>query len=278
MAQIEWFVFLAAATFYAVSSVIYVISLIFKKEHWIKYGAASAVVGIIPHTAAVVLHWIASGHGPYLTMFEVLSSYAWISVAVFLIIGWRHDKVRFAGVLVMPVSFILIGIAATFTSPEVQPIPPSLRSYWLIAHIGFAKLAFGPILLATGLAILHLLKERQVDDRAGSFYDRIPSLGVLDDLSYQFTAAGFLFLTIMIATGAIWANQTWGRYWGWDPIETWALIAWLTYGIYLHIRVLRGWKGTKAAWLMIGALFILIFSLFGVGLVYGSIHSAYMTP
>lgn len=282
MSQIEWITFLTASSFYAISSAVYIISLIFEKEKWLKYAVVCAAIGIVPHTVTVALHWIAAGHGPYMSMYEVLSSYAWISVFTLLVVRVRYEKVKFAGVFVMPVAFILMGVAATLTSSDIQPIPPSLRSYWLIAHIGFAKLAFGPFVLATGLAVLYLLKERhlngEVSGKKKEFYERISALGVLDDLSYQFTAAGFLFLTIMIAAGAIWANQSWGRYWGWDPIETWSLIAWLTYGIYLHIRLNKGWRGTKAAWMQIGCIFILIFSLFGVGLVYGSIHSAYMVP
>ena len=99
----------------------------------------------------------------------------------------------------------------------------------------------------------------------------------MDDLMYQFVASGFLFLTIMIGTGAIWANQTWGRYWGWDPTETWSLIVWFMYGICLHLRMNVGWSGKRIAWYIIVSLFVLAFSLFGIGYVYSGLHTDYLT-
>jgi len=99
----------------------------------------------------------------------------------------------------------------------------------------------------------------------------------MDDLMYKFVASGFLFNTIMIASGAIWANQTWGRYWGWDPIETWSLISWLIYGICVHLRINALWSGRRIAWFIIFSIIVLAFALFGVGYVYSGLHTDYLT-
>lgn len=275
MSQVEWITYIAASAFYAISAAIYVFSVVFKKEQWLRYATFCAVVGLVPHSIALIARWIESGHGPYYSMYEVFSSYAWVSVALFLLSVLRTNKTRFVGLVVMPVSFILMGLGFN-VSMEIATVPPSLNSFWLAAHVGFAKLGFGSILIATGMGVLYLLKERKpVHYR--EFFERFPTTGIMDDLSYQFAAVGFIFLTIMIAAGAIWADQSWGRYWGWDPIETWSLISWLVYGVYLHLRMNAGWRGKRAAWLMVANMVILIFSLFGTGIVYAGLHSAYMT-
>ena len=279
MAQIDWILYLTAATFYAISSVIYIYCLVFEKEQKLNFAINSAILGLLFHSVSVALRWITAEHGPYISMYEVLSSYAWVSVALFLLAQQKYEKIKIAGFIAMPVAFLIMGIGSTY-SRDIQLIPASLRSYWLIAHVGFAKLAFGSILVAVGIAALYILKERH-SNRSGtdenSFYDRLPELKVMDDLMYRFVASGLLFLTIMIGAGAIWANQTWGRYWGWDPTETWSLITWFTYGICLHLRMNVGWSGKRIAWLIIFSIFVLAFSLFGIGYVYSGLHTSYLT-
>jgi len=281
MGQIEWIMYLAAATFYAISSVIYIYSLVFKKDDKINTAVNITIVGLLFHSVSIVQRWVEVGHGPYISMFEVLSSYAWVSIIVFLLVQQKYDKIKIAGFVVLPVAFLMMGAGSTY-SRDIQMIPASLRSYWLIAHVGFAKLAFGSILVAVSVSVMYLLKERRLNNhdsselQKSSFYKKLPELKVMDDLIYKFTASGFLFLSIMIGTGAIWANQTWGRYWGWDPTETWSLITWFLYGICLHLRLNAGWSGKKIAWLIIVSIFIMAFSLFGVGYVYSGLHTSYL--
>jgi len=279
MAQIENITYLTATTFYALSSILYIYCLVFKKEDRIKYALTGAVAGLLFHSVSIALRWIETGHGPYINMFEVLSKYAWFSVAIFLIIQQKYEKIKIAGFIVMPVAFLIMGVGLTY-SRDIETIPASLRSYWLIAHVVFANLAFGSILVAVGVAALYILKERRskaMEKKDDTFYERLPELKVMDELMYKFAAAGLLFLTIMIGSGGIWANQTWGRYWGWDPIETWSLISWFMYAICLHLHVNVGWSGKRFAWFIIFSIFVLAFSLFGVGLVYSGLHTAYIT-
>lgn len=282
MAQIDYTLYLLAATFYALSSIIYIISIVFKKEDKIKFGNIIAIAGLLVHSISIALRWIETGHGPYISMYEVLSKYAWFCVVIFLIVQQKYEKIKIAGIIIMPVSLLIMAAGSTY-SRDIQMITPSLRSYWLIAHVGFASLAFGSILIATGTAVLYLLKERhslKIENESiisDSIYDRFPENKIMDDLMYKFIASGFLFLTIMIGSGAVWANQTWGRYWGWDPTETWSLIVWLIYGICLHLRMNAGWSGKKIAWYIIFSIFVLVFSLFGVGYVYSGLHTDYLT-
>ena len=276
MGQIDWIMYLTAATLYAISSVIYVYSLVFMKEDKLNFAFSSALIGLLFHSVAIAMRWMEVGHGPYINMYEVLSSYAWVSVAVFLLAQQGYERIRIAGFIIMPAAFLIMGAGSTYTR-DAQLIPASLRSYWLIAHVGFAKLAFGSVLVAVGIAALYILKEKHGDIGAGSFYDRLPSYKNMDELMYRFVASGLIFLTIMIGAGAIWANQTWGRYWGWDPTETWSLVSWFTYGICLHLRMNAGWAGKRIAYFIILSIFVLAFSAFGVGYVYSGLHTSYLT-
>ncbi|MDO9098672.1 MAG: c-type cytochrome biogenesis protein CcsB [Candidatus Methanoperedens sp.] len=277
MGQIDWVMYLTATTLYALSSVIYIYCFVFKKEEKIGYAFNSALAGLLFHGVSIALRWIEVGHGPYIAMYEVLSSYAWVSVAIFLLVQEKYEKIKIAGFVVLPVSFLIMGVSMAY-SRDTQLIPASLQSYWLIAHVGFAKLAFGSILVAVGIAVLYVLKERrQEDNGVDSFYNKLPALKVMDDLMYRFVASGLLFLTIMVGAGAIWANQTWGRYWGWDPTETWSLVSWFTYAICLHLRMNAGWTGKRIAWFIIFSIFVLAFSAFGVGYVYSGLHTSYLT-
>lgn len=269
---------------YAVSAVIYIYCLVFEREDRVKYGMNTAAIGLLLHSVSLAIRWIEAGHGPYVAMYEVLSSYVWVSVAVFLIVHQRYERIRIAGAIVMPVAFLIMGVGSTY-SRDITLMPASLRSFWLAAHVGFAKLAFGSVLVAVGIAVLYILKERAKEHEGepeeeyeeGSLLSRLPPLDAMDDLMYRFIATGFLFLTVMIGAGAIWANQTWGRYWGWDPIETWSLITWFMYGIILHIRMNAGWRGRRIAMLIILSIFVLAFSAFGVGYVYSGLHTGYLT-
>lgn len=248
------------------------------------WGVWLALVGLIPHTAAILLRWLESGHGPYMRVYEVYSSDVWIVVLLYLLVQWRRPRLRFMGAVIMPTCFLLIGMAV-MASPEIRPLPPFYGTYWLIVHILFAKLSYGFLLIGTALAVFYLIKNRvesrmekseEIEGKPRGFLAGLPDLPSLQEQSYQFIAFGFIMLAIMIAAGAIWANKAWGRYWSWDPVETWSLMTWLLYGIYLHLVRTYGWTGRRAAWFTLAAVVVMIFALFGVGLVYQSLHSPYI--
>lgn len=188
-----------AIGFYIVSTVFFAYSVSFQKEKALKPALIMALLGLIPHVIAIVLRWNITGHGPYMAKYEVLSSNAWVAVLLFLVVAWKVPKLRPAGFVVMPLSFLMMAFGL-FTSPEIRRLPPSLRSIWLVLHVAFAKLAASAIIIALGTSVLYLLKEKRQNKE---FYKKLPSLDALDAYSYKFTGFGFIFWSITIAAGAI---------------------------------------------------------------------------
>lgn len=258
-----------AIGFYIISTVFFAYSVSFQKEKALKPAILLALIGLIPHAIAIVIRWKITGHGPYMAKYEVLSSNAWITVLLFIIAAWKIPKLRPAGVIVIPLSFLMMAFGL-FMSPEIRRLPPSLRSIWLIIHVTFNKLAAGAIIIALGISVLYLLKEKRQES---DFYKKLPSLDALDAYSYKFVGFGFIFWSITIAAGAIWANEAWGRYWGWDPKETWSLITWFVYAFYLHAKFIRGWRGTKTSMIAVVGFIVTIFTYLGVNLFLSGLHS-----
>jgi cytochrome c-type biogenesis protein CcsB len=263
----------AAVAIYAISSALFVASFVWQKERWMKWAVGVAGFGFALHTGALALRWAVSGHGPYMHRYEVFSSNVWVATLMFLLVQWRLPKLRPAGALVMPTSLLLIGFAV-MASPEIRPLPETFKTFWLIVHIYFAKLSYGSCLLGTAFSVLLLFKNRGIFPK---FTAKFPDSDILDEYSYKFIAFGFFMIGIMIAAGAIWANNAWGSYWDWDPVEIWSLVSWMLYGLYLHLRRMHRWQGERAAWFAILSLLILIFAIMGVGLFYTSLHSPYLS-
>jgi cytochrome c-type biogenesis protein CcsB len=234
------------------------------------------LAGLVPQSVAIGIRWVEVGHGPYLGFYEVVSSYAFVSVAALGIISWVRPRLKIVGVVLMPVAVLMLG-GAMLAPKSPLAISAKLASYWLSVHVTFAKLSYMSFIAASALALLFLWRERIGEVKEGSMLARLPSQATVDDLSFRFVGVGFIFLTIMIVSGAIWANEAWGRYWGWDPIETWSLISWIVYAGYLHVRLTLGWRGRKAAWYALITLPVLLFTLIGVPIAYQSIHGAYLT-
>jgi cytochrome c-type biogenesis protein CcsB len=266
----------AAVTAYAVSTIAFVFGAVFKSEKVQTVALWVGLAGLVPQSVAIGIRWVEVGHGPYLGFYEVVSSYAFVSVAALGIISWVRPRLKIVGVVLMPVAVLMLG-GAMLAPKSPLAISAKLASYWLSVHVTFAKLSYMSFIAASALALLFLWRERIGEVKEGSMLARLPSQATVDDLSFRFIGVGFIFLTIMIVSGAIWANEAWGRYWGWDPIETWSLISWIVYAGYLHVRLTLGWRGRKASWYALITLPVLLFTLIGVPIVYQSIHGAYLT-
>jgi cytochrome c-type biogenesis protein CcsB len=264
----------AAVAVYIAASAVYTYSVFFKNGRTLTLAVRITAVGLIPHSVALLLRWIEQGHGPYMTRYEVLSSDAWIALVMFLLFSAKWEKVRLAGFVVAPLSFLMLAVAL-FSNPAMQNLPPSLRSIWLVMHVSCAKIAAGAITASVGTAILYLVK---TSGESAPFSKKIPAADILDAYSYKFAGFGFTFWTINIAAGAIWAHESWGRYWGWDPIETWSFITWLMYGIFAHLRVFWKWRGRKSAYALIAVFVISIFTIFILPFVAKTLHSEYFIP
>lgn len=273
--QTQLILFWAAVGSCALGTFFYVSSFSFQKEGFIKYGTICGGIAFLPLTIALSLRWIETGHVPSIGPYEVFTVYSWGVLAFFLAGQLRKPGIQIGGTLVLPVVMLMIGIGI-MSSKEMTSLPTTYYTYWLWIHMVFATLALGGVLTSAGLALIYLIKGGW-ESRGGTnpLLERIPNLEQLDYLCYRFTMFAFSMMGTMIASGAIWAYKSWGRYWGWDPIETWSLICWLVYGLYLHLRK-SGLKGKQAAWVNFAIIALAVFAFFGAPYLYPTIHDRFV--
>jgi cytochrome c-type biogenesis protein CcsB len=250
---------------YLAAALIYVV---YVAARWERVGQLATVVawlGVAANTAALVARGVAAGRVPYVTMYEYLMAFAWAVAALYLIFEWRFSSarsdLRAAGSLAMLLALGLLGYGTT-KSPEVETLMPVLKSNWLIFHVFTAIVGYGAAGVATALAVLYLARSGWPGE--DSWLRRLPSPADLDQAVYRGIAFAFPFLALVNITGAIWAYDAWGRYWGWDPKETWSLITWLVYAFYLHARLRSGWRGTKVNIVAIVGFATVMFTFVGV--------------
>lgn len=263
--------FWTAVGLYGISTFSYIFGLIARQEKLFTIGLFSALAGFVPHVAVIALRWSETGISPFISISESITLGVFMTMLLFLIFQFSTKKVRPLGVLVMPVAFVLMGWAGTLMKEVAKSLAPALQSGWIWVHIVGASAGFAAVLIAAGLGLLYLLKE----NKTGGVYDRLPDLNVIDNLAYRFVAGGFILYGLMMVSGCFWANQVKGTYWNWDPVEVWSLISWLTYGIYLHLRVTFGWRGKKLAWYALIALFAMIISYWGIPFSVETFHSGF---
>jgi cytochrome c-type biogenesis protein CcsB len=205
---------------------------------------------------------------PLANFYESLIFFAWC-LPVLGLLGFRRYLKGYLGALIAVLSTLLLAYASFGVDSQIKPLMPALKSNWLLVHVVTAFLGYAAFALAFGSAILYILKER----RPGSSLPPLPSL---DSLIYRTTVLGFPLLTWGILTGAVWAETAWGRYWSWDPKETWSLITWFIYAALLHARLLKGWQGRRIAWLAVLGFMAVLFTYFGVSFLLTGLHS-YLT-
>jgi len=245
---------------YSIGFLLFLSGLVFKKERYPVHGYRLALIGFFFHTGAIVARWIATGHLPVMATYENSLSGTWFILLIYFVMRYVFPLSRPFGVAIIPVVILVLGNGIE-AGATLQPLEPPYKSNWLYVHVLFAWFAFSSYVVAFAAGIMYILKDRAKK----GVLSRLPELKLLDELSFRLILFGFFAEAIMIGSGAIWAHGLWGRYWGWDPIETWSLISWLVYGLYLHLRVTLGWKGRRAAWLAIFSLLGVIFVFFGLG-------------
>ncbi len=199
--------------------------------------------------AGLVARGLSASRFPLANMYEFSITGAFMFVTAYLIALKKHD-LRWLGLIISLAALLTLGTAITLLYVESAPLVPALKSPWLLIHVLAAIISGGIFLLANSIAAAYLILEKIERGKGrGPWASRLPSLDSLDQLTYRLIALVFPIWTFSIIAGAIWAEAAWGRYWGWDPKETWAFITWVAYAAYLHARVTAGWKGKKAAWL-----------------------------
>ena len=261
-----------ALTSYAVATAMSGIGVVFSKDKLITRAVWVAGAGLVFQAISLGVRWARVGHGPYLGFYEVAAALVFFAVAAFVIAAWRNPRLAGAGIGVMPVALLLLGGAMVAQTSEVE-MTAKLTSWWLFIHVTFANLAFGAFALSFGCAIAYVVRERSAEGKWAARLEKIPAQDALENLTVRYVLVGFFFWGIMIVTGAIWANEAWGRYWGWDPIETWSLVVWIIYAVYLHVRFTLKWHGQRLAWFAIVAMPLALFALIGIPLAFNTPHA-----
>ncbi len=267
--QIENTLFTAVMVLYLAAMVLYFIFFAVKSEKAGKIAGYVIAAGFVLHTAALVTRGVGAGRLPLTNQYEFATSFAWGISLCFLVFVWKY-RFQALGTFVTPVIFLLIGYAA-MQSREVRELMPALRSNWLGIHVSTAIISYGAFGVSFAVSLMFLLRQNMQDHE---FWDaHIPDMQKLDIISYRAVSLGFLFLTFVIVSGAIWAERAWGSYWSWDPKETWSLITWIIYALYLHLRLSRGWRGKSAAMFAVVGFICVLFTYVGVNTLIPGIHS-----
>jgi len=218
-----------------------------------RVASAFMILGFLLLLAGVVARGVSAGRVPWGNMYEFSITGALAFSGAYLFTLRKYD-LRWMGLLVSTFVLLTLGTAVAILYRPSAPLVPALKSTWLVIHVSAAIISGGVFLLANTIAATYLyLDAMEQKGERKNWAKRLPSLEVLDQLSYRLIAFVFPLWTFAVIAGAIWAENAWGRYWGWDPKETWAFITWVAYAAYLHARVTVGWRGRKAAWLCLFA-------------------------
>ncbi len=260
------------------AGLLYVASWIFRKEGIGIAATWVTVIAVVGDAAGILLRWYESyqiaggyGHAPLSNIYESLVFFSFTIGLIYLVVEKKFRN-RIIGCFAVPLAFFALAYASFGTSAKIQPLIPALKSNWLIAHVMTCFIGYSAFALAFGISIIYLIKAGKDASENAGLMGRLPASAMLDELTHQLIMFGFLFLTAGIITGAVWANSAWGRYWGWDPKETWSLITWFVYATLLHARLMRGWRGMPIAILSIVGFLAVLFTYFGVNLLPG-LHS-----
>ena len=227
---------------------------------------------------AIVLRGIAAGRTPWANMYEFALVGTFVAVAVFAGVNTRRD-VRFLGAFVSGLGVLFLVLAQEKFFVEAMGVQPALQKYWLVIHVGVAICATGIFTVAFVTSVLQLLRDARdngsamLGSRHWGWLDHTPAPSALESLSFRLNSVAFVLWTFTLIGGAIWAEDAWGRYWGWDPKEVWSFIVWVVYAAYLHARTTRGWSGSRAAWFVVAGYACVLFNFTGVNLIFNGKHS-----
>ncbi|MDI6736401.1 MAG: c-type cytochrome biogenesis protein CcsB [bacterium] len=260
-----------AVGLYAISTILYFVFLWSKKQRWSNYGYGLTILSLSIHTLSLVTRGFEARHLPMSGMFETLVFFGWMVSIIFCFIEYRY-KLKILGVFVVPVILFIL-VYGYFLPREITPLVPALQSYWLGIHVGLSIFSYGTFVCAFDFGLMFIIQDKALRLKKQDAYLRLPSLDILDNLSYKSISIGFPALTAGIITGCLWADSAWGSYWTWDPKETWSLITWFVYAAYLHARFMRGWRGKKTAYLTIIGFGCMLFTFLGVNLLLPGLHT-----
>jgi cytochrome c-type biogenesis protein CcsB len=246
---------------------------------WVRAGVALSSVGVVAHTAAVITRGLAVHRAPWGNMYEFVTALTCVAAMFFLFVMIRY-RAWTLGVFVMGAVVVALGLAETLIYTAAGQLVPALQSYWLDIHVTAMTLATGIFFVAAVLGIVYLIVDRYARrvaagraEPGNGIIRRLPTIEQLDRLTYRTIVFGFPVWTFGVIAGAIWADQAWGRYWGWDPVETWAFITWVLYAAFLHARATAGWRGRRAHYIQLLGFTSLMFNILVVQVFITGLHS-----
>jgi cytochrome c-type biogenesis protein CcsB len=259
------------------STVFYWIGLAARSDFGSAVGSKLCWAAVVLGFTGMMVRWYESyligadvGHIPVSNLYEVFILFSMIT-AMFYLYYEQHYKTRQLGPFVLLVISAAVGFLLWYTvtrdAADIQPLVPALQSWWMKIHVPANFIGYGTFALSAMVGSAYLLKSH------GYLVDRLPSLEVLDDVMYKAISVGFAFFTVATILGALWAAEAWGGYWSWDPKETWALIVWLNYAAWLHMRLMSGLRGRVAAWWALIGLLVTTFAFLGVNMFLSGLHS-----
>ena len=269
---------LSVTTFiYGAAAFFYLAVWIFNSKAMEKVTFWMLSLGVAGNIAGLLLRWKESyamgfGHAPLSDLYESLVFFALV-IALFYLVLEKKYKLKTIGAFATPIAFFVMAYASFSPNigSKIQPLMPALKSNWLIAHVVTCFIGYAAFAIAFGIALMFVTVSFGNSSDRG-VVSRLPEKVVLDELMHKMVMFGFLFLTAGIITGAVWANSAWGRFWGWDPKETWSLVTWFIYATLLHVRFIRGWRGMRIAVFTVIGFAAVLFTYFGVNYLPG-LHS-----
>ncbi|MEH6502902.1 MAG: c-type cytochrome biogenesis protein CcsB [Cycloclasticus sp.] len=239
-------------------------------------ATAMGLVGLMVRWRESYLIGLDVGHIPVSNLYEVFILFSIITALLYLFYERRYQTRALGFFVLLVISAavaFLLWYAFDRQAADIEPLVPALKSYWMKIHVPANFVGYGAFALAAMVAVAYLVRAQAEKSGANSVWLTLPSLEILDDLMYKSIALGFAFFTLATILGALWAAEAWGGYWSWDPKETWALIVWLNYAAWLHMRLTKGWRGKPmAAWAIVG-LFVTLFAFLGVNMFLSGLHS-----
>ena len=264
-------------TLFVFSTAFYWLGLATRTEFGAAVGSKLCWAAVVMGLTGMLVRWYESyligsdvGHIPVSNLYEVFILFSLITALFYLYYEQRY-KTRQLGAFVLLVISAAVGFLLWYTvardAADIQPLVPALQSWWMKIHVPANFIGYGTFSLSAMVAAAYLLKS------SGYLVDRLPSLEVLDDVMYKAISVGFAFFTVATILGALWAAEAWGGYWSWDPKETWALIVWLNYAAWLHMRLMTGLRGRPAAWWALIGLVVTTFAFLGVNMFLSGLHS-----
>ncbi|MEY4698673.1 MAG: hypothetical protein RIR85_93 [Pseudomonadota bacterium] len=265
------------SVFFCFSTLFYTLNLFFRSQNMGSTGSKFCWAAVYIGLTGMLVRWYESylmgadiGHIPISNLYEVFILFCLVTALFHLYYEAKYKSLVLGSfvlwIIAAAVAFIL-WYSVTRDAHQIQPLVPALQSWWMKIHVPANFIGYGTFAIAAMLGVAYLLKAKNI------LADRLPSLELLDDVMYKAIAVGFAFFTIATILGALWAAEAWGGYWSWDPKETWALIVWLNYAAWLHMRLMKGLRGVVAAWWAIVGLFVTTFAFIGVNMFLSGLHS-----